>query len=141
MQAPQAEPFDVAVIGAGLAGLTCSRMLAESGIRVLLVDRKTNLSEGIHTTGIFVRRTLQDFEFPAGTLGPPVRHISLYSPARRSLELQSPHEEFRVGRMAALYAHLLQRAVAAGVTWRPATHYSGAAPDGAQTLVTLEAGV
>src|SRR5437667_1539725 len=93
------ERFDVIVVGAGLAGLQCSRLLGTSGLRVLLVDQKPALDRSIHTTGIFVRRTLEDFNFPENCLGPAVRHIRLYSPARRSMDLVSPHDEFRVGRM------------------------------------------
>ena len=32
-------------------------------------------------TGIFVRRTLEDFDIPEDCLGPAVRHVALYSPA------------------------------------------------------------
>jgi flavin-dependent dehydrogenase len=34
------EPYDVLVVGAGLAGLQCTRLLAGHGLRVLLVERK-----------------------------------------------------------------------------------------------------
>ena len=54
------ESFDVVVVGAGLAGLQCTRLLAGHGLRVALVDRKESLSESVHTTGIFVRRSLED---------------------------------------------------------------------------------
>ena len=85
--------YDVVIIGAGLAGLQCARLLGGQGLRVLLVDRKASLEKAIHTTGIFVRRTLEDFDIPRDCLGPSLRHVTLYSPARRSLELTSPHDE------------------------------------------------
>ena len=72
--------FDITIIGAGLAGLQCARDLSAKGIRVLLVDRKADLTKGVHTTGIFVRKTFEDFEFPPGTLGRPIRNVERSMP-------------------------------------------------------------
>lgn len=107
--------FDCAVIGAGLAGLNVALKLGRLGRRVLLVDRKATLSSGIHTTGIFVRRTLEDFDLPADCLGSVIRQVSLYSPKLKQLDLESPYAEFRVGRMGRLYSELLNQCRAAGV--------------------------
>jgi flavin-dependent dehydrogenase len=115
--------YDVIIIGAGLAGLQCARLLGRQGLRVLLVDRKQSLDLSIHTTGIFVRRTLEDFDIPADCLGPAVRHVTLYSPARRRMELVSPHDEFRVGKMGRLYTRYLDQCLLAGVVWSPGTRY------------------
>lgn len=117
--------YDVIVVGAGLAGLQCARLLGKQGLSVLLVDRKASLDHSIHTTGIFVRRTLEDFDLPEDCLGPPVRHVRLYSPSRRSMDLDSPHDEFRVGRMGQLYQRMLDHCLRAGVEWLPATRYVG----------------
>ena len=115
--------YDVTIIGAGLAGLQCARLLARQGLHVLLVDRKNTLDQKIHTTGIFVRRTLVDFDIPDDCLGPAIRHVTLYSPAQRPLELVSQHDEFRVGRMGQLYRRYLQQCLHAGVHWLPQTSY------------------
>lgn len=112
------------IIGAGLAGLQCARLLGTRGLRVLLVDRKSSLDNSIHTTGIFVRRTLEDFDIPADCLGPPIRDVSLYSPTQRKLELASQHDEFRVGKMGKLYRRYLDHCVRAGVTWMPGMRYA-----------------
>ena len=48
-----------------------TRLLAGYGLSVLLVDRKASLEQAVHTTGIFVRRSLEDFSLPAAYLGPP----------------------------------------------------------------------
>ena len=127
--------YDVTIIGAGLAGLQCARLLAPQGLNVLLVDRKNTLDQKIHTTGIFVRRTLVDFDMPDDCLGPPIKHVTLYSPAHRSLELVSQHDEFRIGRMGQLYQRYLQHCLLSGVHWLPQTSYlSHSANNGKLTL-------
>ena len=127
--------YDVTIIGAGLAGLQCARLLARQGVNVLLVDRKNTLDQKIHTTGIFVRRTLVDFDLPDDCLGPPIKHVTLYSPAHRPLELVSQHDEFRIGRMGQLYQRYLQQCLHSGVDWLPQTSYvSHSAANGKLTL-------
>lgn len=118
---------DVLVVGAGLAGLWTARRLAGAGLHVVLVDGRAGVDRQIRTTGIFVRRTLEDFDLPDDCLGPEVRRVVLYSPGRRSQVLESPHPEFRVGRMGPLYRRLLEEACAAGVEWRSRTRCAGIA--------------
>jgi flavin-dependent dehydrogenase len=65
------------VVGAGLAGLHTGRLLAQRGLDVLIVERRRSLSTGLRTTGIFVRRTLDDFDLPEHLLGPGVRDVLL----------------------------------------------------------------
>ena len=119
--------FDVAVVGAGLAGLVAAHGLAEKGLRVLLIDRKRSLANGVHTTGIFVRRTLESYAdaLPEAFLGPPIFDVKLYSPARRTIALRSAQPEFRIGDMGAIYLHLLARAEKAGVTYAGETSFLG----------------
>ncbi len=117
--------FDVVIIGAGLAGLQCGKRLAEGNAKVLLVDRKEDLTRGVHTTGIFVRKTFEDFDFPPETLGKPISKVNLYSPKLRSLEMESEKDEFRVGKMGVLYGSLLSECVEAGVEFISGARYVG----------------
>jgi len=130
--------FDVVIIGAGLAGLQCAKLLGNRGAKVLLVDRKTDLSKGVHTTGIFVRKTLEDFDFPIGTLGKAIRNVTLYSPKLKSIKLASEKDEFRVGKMGLIYDALLETAVTDGVRFARATSYKGAKNVNGETIVKLE---
>ncbi|RIQ11161.1 FAD-dependent oxidoreductase [Jiangella rhizosphaerae] len=117
---------DVLVVGAGLAGLRTATLLARHGHDVLLAERRPRLDGAIRTTGIFVRRTLDDFDLPPQCLGPPIRRVVLYPPSRRRpVTLVSERDEYRVGDMAALYADAARTAAAAGVRVLLGTRYEG----------------
>jgi flavin-dependent dehydrogenase len=123
---PPATAVDVLVVGAGLAGLHTATSLARRGHAVLLVERRSSLAATIRTTGIFVRRTLDDFPLPPEHLGPAIRRVVLYPPdRRRPVTLTSPRDEFRVGDMAPLYLAAAASAVEAGVQLSLATRYAG----------------
>jgi flavin-dependent dehydrogenase len=132
------QTFDVTIIGAGLAGLQCAKLLSRQGAKILLVDRKNDLTRGIHTTGIFVRKTLEDFDFPAGTLGKAVRRVTLYSPRLRAINLESEKDEFRVGKMGFLYESLLRECLENGVEFANGTRYISAEILTGETAVKLE---
>jgi flavin-dependent dehydrogenase len=129
--------YDTIIVGAGLAGLQCARLLAGRGISVLLVDRKSSLDQAIHTTGIFVRKTLEDFDIPDYCLGPVVRHVDLYSPSLRVLHFVSENDEFRIGRMGKLYQHYLDLCVQNGVTWQPGVSYVSHCVENGSLIIRL----
>ncbi|HEX2835501.1 MAG TPA: NAD(P)/FAD-dependent oxidoreductase [Thermoanaerobaculia bacterium] len=111
--------FDIAIIGAGLAGLRSARLLAARGLRVVMLERKSSIAGPVHTTGIFVRKTWEDFPLPDEQLGPAIRDVVLYSPSRQKMTLRAERDEFRVGRMSWLYLQLLEQCANAGVKWIP----------------------
>jgi len=118
-------PYDTAIIGAGLAGLQCARLLAGKGIRVVLIDRRASIGAPVQTTGIFVRKTWEDFPLPEEQLGPAIREVVLYSPSRKRIALRAQRDEFRIGRMAWLYVWLLDECARGGVAWMPNTRVLG----------------
>ncbi|MFI6508761.1 NAD(P)/FAD-dependent oxidoreductase [Streptosporangium sp. NPDC050855] len=121
------QTVDVLVVGAGLAGLHTARLLARRGLDVTVIDRRRSLSAGIRTTGIFVRRTLDDFDLPEHLLGPGVRDVLLYPPSRRApVRLTSDRDEYRVADMAAVYQHARRAAESAGARILPGVRYVGA---------------
>ncbi|MFI2543394.1 NAD(P)/FAD-dependent oxidoreductase [Streptomyces rochei] len=117
---------DVLVVGAGLAGLHTATFLARQGHDVLLIDRRDSLAAAVRTTGIFVRKTLDDFPLPPEHLGPPIRRVVLYPPdLRRPVTLVSGRDEYRVGDMGPLYTATAATATAAGVRIVLGTRYAG----------------
>ncbi|MDQ7909979.1 NAD(P)/FAD-dependent oxidoreductase [Phytohabitans sp. ZYX-F-186] len=118
------ETVDVLVVGAGLAGLHTAYLLARQGFDVVVCERRGSLATGIRTTGIFVRRTLDDFALLEPHLGPPVRRVLLHPPSLRSpVELVSSRDEFRVADMPGVYAEALSRARRAGARIRLGVPY------------------
>ncbi|GLZ31776.1 hypothetical protein Lesp02_39640 [Lentzea sp. NBRC 105346] len=116
--------MDVLVVGAGLAGLHTARLLASQGLDVVVCERRRRLDTGIRTTGIFVRRTLEDFSLPADCLGPEVRRVLLYPPSLRTpIELVGGPDEFRVADMPGIYAHAMSQALSAGARVRLGVSY------------------
>ena len=120
--------YDVAVIGAGLAGLQTASLLGARGLSVLLVDRKESLASPVHTTGIFVRKTWEDFPLPPEQLGAPIRDVYLYSPALRRIHLAAAQDEFRIGRMQWIYLSMLESCSRAGVRWMPSARVVACGP-------------
>jgi flavin-dependent dehydrogenase len=131
------DTYDVAVIGAGLSGLWCARTLSRRGLAVAIVDAHRTVDRVVRTTGIFVRRTFDDFDLPPRSLGPPIRSVVLYSPRRRAIAFESAHDEFRIGDMRTLYRALLDDCLRAGARWLPATRYLGLQAAGATSRLQL----
>jgi flavin-dependent dehydrogenase len=126
---------DVLVVGAGLAGLHTATQLARRSHDVVLVERRPALTGAVRTTGIFVRRTLDDFPLPEDCLGPPIRRVVLYPPSRRRpVTLESGRDEYRVGDMSRLYVESARAATDAGVAVRLGTRYVGRHDDGVVLL-------
>jgi len=63
---------DVVVVGAGLAGLHTGRLLARRAWTCWWSSGAGRCLRRIRATGIFVRRTLADFDVPEHLLGPAV---------------------------------------------------------------------
>ena len=111
---------DVIVAGAGFAGLACARELALAGLRVCVIDRKQDLGERIHTTGILVQEAC-DAPLLAGlpsTLLRAVPHVRLYAPNLRSVRLGADGYRFYTTDTPAMMRWLGEHAEACGVELR-----------------------
>ena len=54
LRAHSAPDYDLAVVGAGFAGLACARSAALRGLSVLVLERQARAGQVIRTTGLLV---------------------------------------------------------------------------------------
>ena len=59
-----ADRFDLAIAGAGFAGLACAQQAAARGLWVVVVDRKSAAGTRVHTTGILVQEAVDIWTVP-----------------------------------------------------------------------------
>jgi len=90
-RATASDRADLLVVGASFAGVACAIQGARAGLRVILIERKADAGEKLHTTGIVVKEAADEIErlgpFPPELIR-PIRGVRLYgsrSPASRSI--------------------------------------------------------
>lgn len=122
MRAPD---YDVAIVGAGFAGLSCARAAARRGLSVLVIDRKPEPGDRVHTTGLVVKEAAERWEIPA-TLTRRVRGVRLHAPSLAALDLVAAGYYFLATDTSALLRWLAREAARAGAHLRFARPYRGA---------------
>lgn len=129
-----AQAYDLAIAGAGFAGLIAARRAARRGLSVVVLERKAEAGRPVHTTGILVKEA---FERLAAELGPippalyrAVPGIRLYAPSLKSNDLFSPGYEFYPTDTPALLRWMAEEAARAGAEIR----YGAAIESGEHTL-------
>jgi flavin-dependent dehydrogenase len=124
MQGPHS--FDLAVIGASFAGLACARAAATRGASVVVLDRKSDAGEKLHTTGIIVRDAAEEYagfrDLPAHLVR-RINAVRLYAPNLHSVHLASPGYYFLATDTPELMRHLAGEVQREGVTLRMNTAF------------------
>jgi digeranylgeranylglycerophospholipid reductase len=108
---------DCVVVGASFAGLACATALARTGMRVVVLERKADVGEKLHTTGIIVKDAVDQIALLDGLPAAIVRRIDgvrLYAPNLRHVDLSAPGYYFLATDTPQLMRWLAERAVQAG---------------------------
>jgi flavin-dependent dehydrogenase len=134
---PADRPFDLAIVGAGFAGLAAARAAALRGLRVAVLEAKPAIGVRLHTTGIFVREAADAYDIPL-SLSRRVTRVRLYGPSRQTVDLEGPGYYFLTTDTAAVLRWLAEEATRAGAHIRTHCRFEGAERSGG--LWTLRAG-
>jgi digeranylgeranylglycerophospholipid reductase len=117
--------FDLVIIGAGFAGLAAARTAAMRGLKVAVLEAKSEPGARIRTTGILVPEAAEEIDIPCW-LTRRVPGVRLYAPNLKSVDLFSPGYAFLTTRTADLLRWLAGEAVRAGARIVCGTRFRGA---------------
>lgn len=104
---------DLAIVGAGFAGLACAQAARARGLSVVVLDKKKHAGARVHTTGILVREAAEIWPVPPHLVR-AIPRVRLYAPDLRFFDLASPGYEFLATNTPALLDWFAAETVAHG---------------------------
>jgi len=108
-----AREADLVIVGASFAGLICARSAALRGLKVMVIESKSDPGARIHTTGILVKEAAEEVDTPA-KFSRVIHGVRLYSPSLKSIDLRAPGYYFLTTDTAGLVRWLADEARQAG---------------------------
>ncbi|MEM7293460.1 MAG: NAD(P)/FAD-dependent oxidoreductase [Pseudomonadota bacterium] len=110
-----AREYDLGIVGAGFAGLSCAKSAASAGLRTVVFDKKSRPGAYTQSTGIFVKEIAEVLDIPA-KLTRKIAGVRLYAPNMQYFDLTSPGYYFLATDTAAVLDWMAQRAMEQGVS-------------------------
>ncbi|MGH8201385.1 MAG: FAD-dependent oxidoreductase [Steroidobacteraceae bacterium] len=120
---------DCIVVGASFAGLASACALARAGMRVTVIEKKSDPGSKLHTTGIIVKDALDQVALLDSLPVSLVRRISgvrLYAPNLRCVDLEAPGYYFLATDTPGVLRWLASQAERAGAAIACDTVFTGA---------------
>ena len=137
--------YDLAVVGAGFAGLACARRAALAGLRVVLVEKKWSAGARLHTTGMIVKDAVDAIPWLRDvpeSLVRPIEGVKLYAPNLSHMDLRAPGYYFWATDAVRLMEWMLELGRNAGVEPRLGALFTSARQHGTDGTweIPLESG-
>lgn len=115
-------PFaaDLVIVGASFAGAACAIAAAQRGLRVVVLERKHDPGDKLHTTGIIVKEAAEQTllnQLPAATTR-RIEEVRLYAPGLKQVALAAPGYYFLTTDTPAVMRWLAEQMRAHGVELR-----------------------
>ena len=131
--------YDAVVIGAGPAGLFASLRLAQSGLRVALLEEHQVIGDPVHCTGILAREAFDQFDLPSNVILNELSTARFISPSGRDVVYRTRAIEAVAIDREAFDAGLAERARRAGVDLRHDSRATAVQVDECGVTVTVAA--
>jgi flavin-dependent dehydrogenase len=119
---------DVVIVGASFAGAACAIAAAQRGLRVVVLERKRDPGEKLHTTGIIVKEAAEQTllnQLPA-SMTRRIEEVRLYAPSLKQVALAAPGYYFLTTDTPAVMRWLAGQLRAHGVDLRLGCAFTGA---------------
>lgn len=123
---------DVVIVGASFAGAACAIAAAQRGLRVVVLERKHDPGEKLHTTGIIVKEAAEQTllnRLPAH-MTRRIEEVRLYAPGLKQVALAAPGYYFLTTDTPAVMRWLAEQMRAHGVDLRLGCAFTGAQREG-----------
>ena len=82
--------YDVAVIGAGPSGLYAAKLLADEGLDVVVLEKKTEVGADVVCTGIVGKELFREFALPAGSVIRDIQTMDIRMSSGQALTYRHP---------------------------------------------------
>lgn len=105
--------YDLIVVGASFAGLIAARTAAHRGLKVAVIDAKTEPGARVRTTGILVKEAVDECDIPS-SLTRKIPGVRLYAPNSKHIDLFAPGYYFLATDTPAIMRWLAREAARAG---------------------------
>jgi len=105
--------YDLVVVGASFAGLIAARTAAHRGLKVAVIDAKTEPGARVRTTGILVKEAVDECDIPSA-LTRKIPGVRLYAPNKKHVDLFAPGYYFLATDTPAIMRWLAREAARAG---------------------------
>ena len=112
---------DCVIVGANFAGLACAIALARAGMRVTVLEKRSDAGEKLHTTGIIVKDAIDQVAILDRLPADLVRRVAgvrLYAPNMQYVDLAAPGYYFLTTDTPEVMRWLAARAEGAGARIR-----------------------
>ena len=119
---------DCIVVGASFGGLASAHALATAGLRVTVVEKKTDPGAKLHTTGIIVKDAVDQIALLDSLPAALVRRIPgvrLYAPSLKFVDLAAPGYYFLATDTPNVMRWLAETTQRAGATLKLGTAFTG----------------
>jgi len=117
--------FDLIVVGASFAGLIAARTAAHRGLKVAVIDAKTEPGARVRSTGLLVKEAIDECDVPA-SLTRKIPGVRLYAPNGRHTDLTAPGYFFLATDTPAIMRWLAREASRAGALLLFGARFTGA---------------